>query len=478
MVGTASTYVVTSPVLGQAYTVNYKPAGGGCANAIIDSLYYSQISVASQPSTPATCNGLANGQEIVTVSGMNPPFTYSWSDGVNPPTTTTTDTLHAGAGTYTVTVSTPGGCTNTATFSISQPPPIPPTHIGTPICPQDAQATLSAPDLTGTTYQWFDATGTLIPTGTTATYIASNPAIGQVYTVGYIPTGGGCPVTVKDSFYLYHLNQPPFTFNNATCYGYNDGSASITQPTSVPVGASGPFSYNWLYTTTSSSVSTTTSGTNLYAGTYYVTATSAGGCISKDTIVIGQQPNGFDTLKLTTKYCPGDSPIVLHAPAGLQPYSWFEGPNTSGTPIAGNNWDSLIVYNPVVGTQYTVETPNPAGGSACNIIINSTLDYSAPPPAPDFITNINVFTPNGDGKNDYFMMNQSSYKYIKEFHLEVYNRWGKKVFETNDFTSQWDGKIEGHTAVEGVYYWISNYTQACLINAPTITSKGFVQIIR
>ncbi len=475
VVGTASTYVVTSPVLGQAYTVNYKPSGGGCANAIIDTLYYSQISVTSQPSSPATCYGLANGQEIVTVTGLLPPFTYSWSDGVNPPTTTTTDTLHAGAGTYTVTVSTPGGCTNTATFSISQPPPSPPSHIGTPICPQDAQVTLAAPDLTGNNYQWYDITGTLIPapTGTVSNYVAASPTIGQVYTVSYTPSGATCLVTVKDSFYLYHLNKPPFTSNNATCYGYSDGSASITQPISVPAGASGPFTYNWVYN--SSSVATTTSAANLFAGTYYVTATSAGGCVSGDTIVIGQQPNGFDSLKLTTKYCPGDSPITIHAPAGYSSYAWYANANASGTVIS--TADSLVVVNPIVGTQYTVEMPNPTTG-ACNIIINATLDYSAPPPAPNFITNINVFTPNGDGKNDYFLMNQSSYKFIKDFHLEVYNRWGKKVFETNDFTSQWDGKIDGHTAVEGVYYWISNYTQACLVNAPTITSTGFVQIIR
>ncbi len=477
---TNSTYIANSPVLGQAYIVNYTPSGGGCTNGLRDSLYYAQIAVQLVSTINDSCFGLNDGQAIVSVSGLTSLYTYSWLN-TPPAFTTTTDTLfNAGPGTYTVTATSTGGCANTATFSITQPPPAPPTTIVTYICPHDGQATISLPGPAGTNYQWYYPSTAPIPApaGTNPTYIATNPIIGQSYSVQYIPSGAYCKATVKDSFLLYHLNKPPQTSQNATCYGYNDGSASVSAPSSTPAGVTPPFAYNWVYTTSSSFSDTTSVANNLFAGTYYVTATTPGGCTSMDTIVIGQQPNGFDTLKLTTKFCPGDSPIILHVPSGYSSYTWFENVNATGTPIPNNNFDSLVVVFPVVGTQYTIEMPNPAGGTACKIIIHSTLDYSLPPPAPNFITTTNVFSPNGDGKNDFFLLNQNSYKYIAQFHLEIFNRWGKKIYETDDFTSQWDGKINSNTADEGVYYWIASYTQACLVNAPTTVAKGFVQIVR
>ena len=477
-----STYTVNSPVLGQAVIVNYTPTGGGCTNGLRDSLYYAQIAVQLVSTVNDSCFGLNDGQATVSVSGLSSTFfTYNWDNGTPPAVTTTTGTLtNAGPGTYTVTATSTGGCVNTATFTISQPPPPAPTNIVTYICPHEAQATISLPGATGTNYQWYDPSGGPIPApaGTSPTYTAMNPTLGQSYSVHYIPNGSFCTAIVIDSFQLYHLNSMVPTSQNATCYGYNDGSASVLPPTSNPSGLTGPFAYYWVYTTSSAYTNTTTSATNLFAGTYYVTATTPGGCTTADTIVIGQQPNGFDTLRLTTKFCPGDSPIILHVPSGYSQYTWYENANATGTPIPNNNFDSLIVVFPVVGTQYSIEMPNPAGGSACNIIIHSTLDYSLPPPAPNFITTTNVFSPNGDGKNDFFLLNQNSYKYIAQFHLEIFNRWGKKIYETNDFTSQWDGKIDSNNAVEGVYYWIASYTQACLINAPTTVAKGFVQIVR
>ena len=480
VLGTASTFNVTSPVLGQVFTVNYKPAAGGCANALADSLYYSHITVQSSLTVNDSCFGLNDGSAIVNVSGLpGSTFTYVWDNGTPPAITTTTDTLlNIGPGTYTVTATSPGGCANTATFVITQPAASPPDTLSAHICPHDAQVTLSAHP--GSNYQWYSPSGTQIPApaGTGATYVAANPAIGQVYTVIYTPTNAYCSASTKFIFTLYTLNQPPSSSNPASCYGYGDGSASIIQPTSNPAGASGPFTYSWIDAANSSSVSSGLSASNLFAGTYYVTATTAGGCVTADTVHVTQPPNNFDSLKLTTKYCPGDEPITLHAPPGYSNYTWYGNSTASGTPLQNSSADTLLVPLPIVGTPYVVEMPNPAGGSSCNIVIINTLQYSLPPPPPNFITNTNVFSPNGDGKNDFFLLNQTSYQYIKEFHLEVYNRWGKKVYETNDFTSQWDGKDKSNAVDEGVYYWIATYTQACLVNAPTITAKGFVQVVK
>ena len=330
------------------------------------------------------------------------------------------------------------------------------------------------PGATGTNYQWYDPSGGPIPApaGTSPTYSATNPTVGQSYSVHYVPNGSFCTAIVIDSFQLYQISLPPVTSTNATCYGYHDGSVSVSAPSSTPPGMAEPFSYNWVLG--SSSVGTTASLNNIYAGTYTVTATTPGGCTSSNTVTVTQQPSTIDT-SISTKFCPGDSPIILHAPAGHPHYTWYENTNTLGTPVANNDFDSLSVVFPVVGTPITVVMQNSSG---CDYIIIDTLDYSLPPPAPNFITTTNVFSPNGDGKNDFFLLNQNSYKYIAQFHLEIFNRWGKKIYETNDFTSQWDGKIDSNNAVEGVYYWIASYTQACLVNAPTTVAKGFVQIVR
>ena len=67
-----------------------------------------------------------------------------------------------------------------------------------------------------------------------------------------------------------------------------------------------------------------------------------------------------------------------------------------------------------------------------------------------------AFTPNGDGRSDYFgpiAENLSEYQY----EIEIYNRFGHQVFETKDCTVQWDGKIKGteKLAEPGVYAYIA-----------------------
>ena len=63
----------------------------------------------------------------------------------------------------------------------------------------------------------------------------------------------------------------------------------------------------------------------------------------------------------------------------------------------------------------------------------------------------NVFTPNGDGKNDEFRV---AYRSLKEFHCWVYNRWGKLVYEWTDPAKGWDGTIGGRPAAEGAYFYV------------------------
>jgi len=77
----------------------------------------------------------------------------------------------------------------------------------------------------------------------------------------------------------------------------------------------------------------------------------------------------------------------------------------------------------------------------------------------------NTFTPNRDGHNDQFLLN---FPYEK---IEIFNRWGNKVFESVNNDSYWDGKTTSGTDVsEGTYYYI--------ITTKAEKYKGFIQLLR
>jgi len=61
-----------------------------------------------------------------------------------------------------------------------------------------------------------------------------------------------------------------------------------------------------------------------------------------------------------------------------------------------------------------------------------------------------AFTPNGDGLNDNFVVKGNG---VKEYRITIYDRWGKMVFESKDINNSWDGKINGHPPVPGVYLY-------------------------
>lgn len=77
----------------------------------------------------------------------------------------------------------------------------------------------------------------------------------------------------------------------------------------------------------------------------------------------------------------------------------------------------------------------------------------------------NIITPNNDGSNDLFLLN------FQYENVVIYNRWGQKLFESNNNESYWDGRTtSGNEVPDGTYYYI--------ITAKEETYKGFVQVIR
>lgn len=88
----------------------------------------------------------------------------------------------------------------------------------------------------------------------------------------------------------------------------------------------------------------------------------------------------------------------------------------------------------------------------------------------------NVFTPNGDGSNDYFLPRQLLSKSVTEFTMQIYNRWGEIVFETNTLNGRgWDGKYGGDDQPNGVYIYTIGVTFA---NGITERYQGNVTLVR
>lgn len=83
------------------------------------------------------------------------------------------------------------------------------------------------------------------------------------------------------------------------------------------------------------------------------------------------------------------------------------------------------------------------------------------------------FTPNNDGLND-FLSPLNAYK-AKDLLFKVFDRWGKLVFETKDWTKKWDGTIQGVAQNTGVYLWVLTYTDE---NNKQIFLKGTSTLIR
>ncbi len=83
----------------------------------------------------------------------------------------------------------------------------------------------------------------------------------------------------------------------------------------------------------------------------------------------------------------------------------------------------------------------------------------------------NVFSPNGDGKNDQWVIrNIASYTGTK---VQIFNRYGQKVFQSDNFISPWDGLLAGKSLPLGNYYYILD-----LANKSKSRYKGSVTILR
>lgn len=112
----------------------------------------------------------------------------------------------------------------------------------------------------------------------------------------------------------------------------------------------------------------------------------------------------------------------------------------------------------------------------CDTIITSLLP--SPTPLPGNVNSElfipNIFSPNGDNDNSLFKITAIGYE---NYHLEIYDRWGIKVFESNDANLHWNGKIDNtkQDVPDGTYYHILSIRKQMGIEEK---HKGFLMLTR
>jgi gliding motility-associated-like protein len=171
------------------------------------------------------------------------------------------------------------------------------------------------------------------------------------------------------------------------------------------------------------------------AGTFSVAITK-GSCTSHDSIQVNIEDPHMELASQDTLICAG-SLITLHADAvPVSNYLW----NT------GQTSDSIIVTK--TGT-YSVTATNICGTLSDSVTLTFE-DCSCPAFIP------NVFSPNGDGKNERFEIKISCQ--VLQFDLSIYNRYGQRIYHTSDPQSGWDGQYKGAPSDMGTYFYYLNYT--------------------
>jgi gliding motility-associated-like protein len=434
---------IASPSTTTLYTVTGTDLNGCFAQDTITVVVH-PIPSANAGSNTSICLG-----DSTTLNGSGG-GTYNWTPAAglsstsiaNPVATPTVTT------TYTVTVMGSGFCTASAQVTV--------TVNAIPTATASADASICNGGSTmltvsgGTSYFWTPSAGlssstSASPTaspGTTTTYVvtASNAA--------------GCTdqdtvvVTVSNA-----LSIASSSVTDETCFD-NDGSLTVGAIT----GGAGPY----MYSLDGGASQSSNTFSSLSQGTYLVTVTDIAGCAATQNVSVGQIVNV-------------DASFTANPPSGPKPLSvTFDNTSTGATSYFwnfGNTFTSVstdpsTVY-PDNGT-YTVTLYASNGGAPCidsatvTITVFEEMAIAVP----------NVFTPNGDSKNDMFEIQSTG---VSELNGTIFNRWGKKIYEWNgDANSGWNGTVNGNTAQDGTYYYILKIKAT---DGKETEQKGYVQLL-
>jgi gliding motility-associated-like protein len=463
------------------YTVTLTSTSS-CSAPGISSVPVSILGASISP-VNATCNGSNNGSATATASGSAGPYTYSWSPGGS----ASSSVSGLSPGTYSVTVTAAGGCPATSSVTITQPAAITVTAKPVPTSCSNNNGSISVTASGGTgayTYSWSPSGGT----GPSATNLATG-----TYTCS-IKDANGCSGSV--TAVVGSTSSAPTAGVSAL------GPLTFCTGGSVKLVASGTGTYSWSTGATADTITISTSGT------YTVTVTNGCGSKSADTVVTVQTAP-LALISGNPSFCSGDS-TKLTASGGTS-YSWNSGATTpsievsqpgtytvTATNTCGSSTAQLTVVQNTVTASFISDsitgraaltvnfTNNSIGGTTYSWSFGDGSSSALQNPTHIFtaggtytvlltvtngngcvstqsetivVTNLissikvpNVFTPNGDGSNDVFLISSQG---ITQMDVKIYDRWGVQLADLSDPAQNWDGRTKtGTVVVNGTYYYV------------------------
>ncbi len=162
-------------------------------------------------------------------------------------------------------------------------------------------------------------------------------------------------------------------------------------------------------------------------------------------------------IGIDTAICPGGEPVVIsdYRNTGISGATWLWNTGETGSSIA--------VTEP--GNYYATVTVDGCATSD-SVLVRRSCYIEIP----------NVFTPNGDGYNDYFFPKSLLSRALTSFKMQVFNRWGQLLFETTRTDGRgWDGRFNGDLQPQGAYVYMIDVVFA---NGVAEKYQGNVTLIR
>ncbi len=429
---TTGNTVAASPTITTTYSLT--GTTGVCnSNTIITITVSPRDSIHVAATSTVICSG--SPSPTLTASGTT---TYTWLPGSANTTTILANSFSTT--TYTATGTNTAGCINVpAIITVSVAPLVNPTITATsPTVCLSKTVTLSvAPNSAGLTYTWSPTTEIQGSTSSSSITALPSSSATVIYTV--VVSNGVC--FGFDTISLLVKTAPSandfIILNNDTiCAG---GCVTFSATTK----GSQPLTYEWYY---ESGVGTSSVGVHPEAcygsaGSFSVMLITSNVC-GIDTVVKSNFVHVFDYPTLTVY---GDTTINIGGSAtvyasGAMNYYWLA---DAGNSIACQTCSTTIVQ-PTVTTQYIVVASNT---SYCQV--HDTVTVIVDENCGDFFIP-NVFSPNDDGLNDVVNVHG---RCIYSFNLQIFDRWGEKVFETSSITEGWDGTYRGQKMTTGVYVY-------------------------
>lgn len=407
----------TNLVVGQ-YGLTVLDANNCMATAIGDVSKQGMLSVNARVTQQISCHGYNDGIVAAECPNAAEPLFYTWNTGNAAP-----EIYNLFAGSYMVTVTDAWGCTGQAGINLVSPPEMNlQTYVEAPLCHDSRDGKIVATAFGGVapyTYQWNTSSNEneLVNVGM-GTYSLT------------ISDAAGCSAVKSLTLEAPAAIVVETSTSEIKCNGDKDGKIEV-----IVSGGVEPYSYS---IDGLSRPSTNNTFSNMNAGYYTVRVVDNNGCaVAKPTLL--SQPDALQVETLIEHpFCRGSrtGSIEMKATGGTEPYMYYWNSSKADVSIMQNMYAGEYVVGVIDGNQCKSE----------EITITLT-DVDVP-----CLRIPNVFTPNGDGVNDIWLID--NIEMFPEAEVYVFNRWGQLLYTSKGYTEPWDGNYRGHFVPAGTYMYI------------------------